>query len=88
METPKKFEAPKPVSVGDVVEVTIESQGGHGDGIAKVSDFVIFVKGASKGENCRVRIMEVKRTFAIGQKEGASTDYDEDVESSKSGPSG
>jgi 23S rRNA (uridine2552-2'-O)-methyltransferase len=50
------------------VEVTIESQGGHGDGIAKVDGFVVFVKGAAKGESCKVKISEVKRTFALGEK--------------------
>lgn len=67
-EKARKFEIPKPVAVGDVVDVTIESQGGQGDGIAKVSNFVIFVKGAQKGESCKVKITEVKRTYAIGEK--------------------
>jgi len=67
MERPKKFEIPKPVAVGDVVDVTIESQGGQGDGIAKVSGFVVFVKGAKKGDSCRVKISDVKRTYAIGE---------------------
>ena len=53
----KRFEIPKPVSEGDVVEVTIEAQGGQGDGIAKVDGFVVFVKGAAKGESCKVKIV-------------------------------
>lgn len=65
----KKFEIPKPVSIGDVVEVMIESQGGQGDGIAKVSGFVVFVKGGTKGENCKVKITEVKRTYAVGERQ-------------------
>lgn len=64
----KKFEAPKPVAVNDQVEVVIESIGGQGDGIAKVEDFVIFIKNAQKGEKCQVKIKEVKRTYAIGEK--------------------
>lgn len=67
MERPKRFETPKPVAVGDVIDVTIESQGGQGDGIAKVSGFVVFVKGAKKGDNCKVRITDVKRTYAVGE---------------------
>lgn len=66
---PKRFSGvPKPVAVGDVVEVTIESQGARGDGIAKKDNFIIFVKGASKGEVCKVKITEVKRTFANAEK--------------------
>jgi predicted RNA-binding protein with TRAM domain len=85
----KKFETPKPVAVGDEVDVTIESVGGQGDGIAKVSGFVVFVKGAKKGEKIRVKITDVKRTYAIGEKVGeaaaqaqkdTSEDEDDDEE--------
>ncbi len=64
----KSFEVPKPVAIGDIVEVTITSVGGQGDGIAKKDGFVIFVKGAQKGETCRVKITSVKRTYAEGEK--------------------
>jgi predicted RNA-binding protein with TRAM domain len=89
----RKFQAPKPVSVGDVVNVRVESQGGAGDGIAKVESFVVFVKGARKGERCRVKIIEVKRTFAVGEKVGAADseeiqEMDDETEGSKDGPSG
>jgi 23S rRNA (uridine2552-2'-O)-methyltransferase len=66
----KRFEMPKPVAVGDMVDAVIESQGGHGDGIAKVNGFVVFVKGARTGENCRVKITDVKRTYAVGEAVG------------------
>ncbi len=67
MEKSRHFEVPKPVAAGDVVDLVIESQGGQGDGIAKVSGFVVFVKGARKGDNCKVRISDVKRTYAVGE---------------------
>lgn len=63
----KRFEAPKPVAVGDVVDAMVESQSGQGDGIAKVNGFVVFVRGARKGESCKVRITDVKRTYATGE---------------------
>jgi 23S rRNA (uridine2552-2'-O)-methyltransferase len=59
---------PKPVSIGDVLEVSIESQGGQGDGIAKKDGFILFVKGAKKGESCRAKVTDVKRTFALAEK--------------------
>lgn len=68
METNKKFEVPKPVSVGEVFEITVENQGGHGDGIAKIDGFIIFIKEAKKGEKIKIKIKEVKRTFAIAEK--------------------
>ncbi len=69
MEKPRKFEIPKPVAIGDIVDVTIESQGGQGDGIAKVDGFVIFVKGVKKGESCKVKITDVKRTYGVGERQ-------------------
>ena len=87
----RKFEAPKPVSAGDIREVTIDGQGGQGDGIARVDDFVLFVKGARRGERCKVRIIEVKRTFATAEKVGhgeAEEKADDEIEGSKGGPSG
>jgi predicted RNA-binding protein with TRAM domain len=87
----KKFENPKPVAVGDFRDVTIESQGGHGDGIAKVDGFVLFVKGAQRGERCKVRITDVKRTFATAEKVEHSDEEenaDDKIEGTKDGPSG
>ncbi len=92
----KKFQVPKPVSIGDVVDVSIESVGGQGDGIAKVESFIIFVKDAKKGEKCRVKITDVKRTFAVGEKVGkanssggeAIQEMDDETEGLKDGPAG
>jgi len=58
---------PKPVKVGDEVEVTVEAVASKGDGIAKKDGFVIFVKGAKEGQTIKVRITDVKARFAIGE---------------------
>ena len=91
----KRFGVPKPVTAGDTVDVVIEGRGGQGDGIAKVESFIIFVKGAGKGERCRVKITDVKRTYAVGEKVGVSPQEDEkeaemedEVEGQKDGPAG
>ncbi len=68
MEENKGFELPKPVKEGDMVEVTVESVGAKGDGIAKKDGFVIFIPGAQKGETIQVKIVALKRTFGIGEK--------------------
>ena len=73
----KRFETPKPVAVGDEVDVTIESVGGQGDGIAKVSGFVVFVKGVKKGERVKIKITDVKRTYAVGEKAGEAAPEEE-----------
>jgi predicted RNA-binding protein with TRAM domain len=58
---------PKPVKVGDEVEVKVEAVASKGDGIAKKDGFVIFVKGAKEGETIKIRITDVKARFAIGE---------------------
>ncbi len=58
---------PKPVKAGDEVEVKVEAVASKGDGIAKKDGFVIFIKGAKEGETVKVRIVEVKPRFAIGE---------------------
>ncbi len=58
---------PKPVKVGDEVEVKIEAVASKGDGIAKKDGFVIFIKGAKEGDTIKVRITDVKARFAIGE---------------------
>jgi predicted RNA-binding protein with TRAM domain len=63
----KSFGLSKPVKVGDELTVTIEAIASKGDGIAKVSGFVVFVKGAKQGQNLKVRITDVKPRFATAE---------------------
>jgi predicted RNA-binding protein with TRAM domain len=59
--------APKPVKVGDELDVDIEAVGAKGDGIAKVSGFVIFVPNGKMGEKLHVKITRVGRRSAVGE---------------------
>ncbi len=61
---------PKPVKVGEEYDVEISEVGSRGDGIARVSNFVVFVNGAKQGEKAHVKITEVRNRFAIGEKVG------------------
>ncbi len=58
---------PKPVKVGDELEVKVEAIAAKGDGIAKKDNFVIFIKGAKEGDQLKVRITDVKAKFATGE---------------------
>ncbi len=58
---------PKPVKVGDEVDVKIEAMASKGDGIAKKDGFVIFVKDAKEGQTLKVKITEVRTRFAMGE---------------------
>ncbi len=53
-----------PVEVGKEYDVTISEVGSRGDGIARVEGFVVFVSGASEGQDVRVRITRVSRSSA------------------------
>ncbi len=68
---------PKPVKVGDTVEVTVEAVASKGDGIAKKDGFVIFVKDAKQGEKTNVRIVEVRARYALGEKADTAASPDE-----------
>lgn len=59
---------PKPVKVGDELDVTIEAVAAKGDGIAKKDGFVIFVPGTAVGDACKIRITAVKASCAIAEK--------------------
>jgi predicted RNA-binding protein with TRAM domain len=59
---------PKPVKVGDELEVTIEAIAAKGDGIAKKEGFVIFVPGTTLNETCKIRIIAVKASSAVAEK--------------------
>src|SRR3989344_4501705 len=56
-----------PIKVGDIVEVTIEAVGEKGDGLAKISGFVIFVPGVKQGEKHTVKITRVLRSVAFAE---------------------
>jgi len=60
----------KPVKVGETYDVEINEIGSRGDGIARVKNFVIFVPDTKKGEKCKIKINQVSRRFAIGEKVG------------------
>lgn len=60
--------SPAPVSVGDEREVTIEAVGRKGDGIAKVEGFTVFVAYGRVGERAKIRITDVRGSFAFAEK--------------------
>ncbi|MDY7083157.1 MAG: 23S rRNA (uridine(2552)-2'-O)-methyltransferase [Halobacteria archaeon] len=56
-----------PVEEGDTLEVEIVDTGDEGDGIARVEDYVLIVKGADEGENVEVRVNEVRTNFGFAE---------------------
>ena len=66
---PKKAAAKPEEAVveGKTYEVMIEDRGKQGDGIARRDKYVIFVKGAQKGQVVHVKITKVTGTLAFGE---------------------
>ncbi len=48
-----------PVSEGETYDVSIDSVGGKGDGIARVKGFVLFVPNVKKGDYVKIRVKKV-----------------------------
>lgn len=57
-----------PVDEGEVREVSIESTGDQGDGIAKVErGYVVIVPGAQPGDEPRIEIEQVRQNVAFAR---------------------
>ena len=55
-----------PLKIDDKFDVTIKKIGSKGNGIAFVEDFVVFMQDeVKKGENVRIKIVDVKPEFAF-----------------------
>ena len=48
-----------PVNAGETYDVSIESVGGKGDGVAKVKGFVLFVPNVKKGDYVKIKVTKV-----------------------------
>lgn len=59
-----------PVKEGEEIDVIIEAVGEKGDGIAKKDGFILFVKGTTQGETCRVRVTKVLQKVGFAEKIG------------------
>src|SRR6266849_10794042 len=68
---------PVPVQEGQELDVTIDSVGRRGDGIARMNNFVIFIPGTNAGDKVKVKITMVRDTFATGEVVGKSQEEGE-----------
>lgn len=57
-----------PLDVGEEYEVKIEDLGKEGDGLTHIEGFVVFVPGTEVGDEVKVRITSVRRSFAFAEK--------------------
>jgi predicted RNA-binding protein with TRAM domain len=71
---------PKPVEVGKEYDVEITELSRRGDGVAKISNFVIFVKGSKVGQKTKIKIESVGPRFAIANVVGTTAVTEEKSE--------
>ena len=64
---PRSYFAPKPVKTGDEVDVDISEVSRKGDGVARIEGYVVFVPNAKQGERKRIRIIQIRPNFAMGE---------------------
>ena len=55
-----------------IFDLTIDNYSSEGDGIARLDGMAVFVKGALRGERCRVKLLKVGKTAAWGKAAPAS----------------
>ncbi len=58
------------MDVGKEYDVKIEDLSKKGDGIARISGFVIFVPNTKIGDEVKIEIKTVKNNFAIAEVTG------------------
>ncbi len=56
-----------PVEEGKTYDVKIEDTGKSGDGIAKIEGYIIFVPGAKKGQEVKIKITATKRNLGFAE---------------------
>ena len=57
----------KPVELQKEYDVEIKELSKHGDGVARIEGFVVFVPKTKLGEKVHIRITKVGNRFAIGE---------------------
>lgn len=55
------------MNINDILKVKIIDEDHKGNGIAKVNNFVIFIKGALLNEELEIKIIDVKKRYATGK---------------------
>lgn len=59
--------SPKPVKLGDEVEVTINEVSKRGDGVTRIQGYVVFVPNAKQGDKVKIRITQLRPNYAVGE---------------------
>ncbi|MDG6939925.1 MAG: TRAM domain-containing protein [Nitrososphaerota archaeon] len=64
---PRSYFKPKPVKVGDELEVDITEISKKGDGLARIEGYVVFVPNTKQGDKVKVKISQIRPSYALGE---------------------
>ena len=64
---PRSYFMPKPVNIGEEMEVDISELNHKGDGLARVKGYVVFVPNIKEGDNVKIKITQIRPNYAIGE---------------------
>lgn len=56
-----------PVKKNDVIKITIDDLGTHGEGIGRYEGYTLFVDGGLPGEEVEVKVIKVNKNFGFGK---------------------
>ncbi len=68
---PSSYFKPKPVKIGEELEVTVTELSKKGDGVTRVQGYVIFIPNAKEGQQVKIKITTIRPNFAIGELVGS-----------------
>ncbi len=68
---PSSYFKPKPVKVGEELDVTVTELSKKGDGVTRVEGYVIFIPNAKEGQQVKIKITTIRPNFAIGELVGS-----------------
>ena len=64
---PRSYFIPKPINIGEEMEVNISELSHKGDGLARVKGYVVFVPNTKEGDNVKIKITQIRPNYAIGE---------------------
>ncbi|MEM3073635.1 MAG: TRAM domain-containing protein, partial [Nitrososphaerales archaeon] len=64
---PKVFFKPKPVKLGEELEVTVSEVSKRGDGLVRIEGYVVFIPNTKQGDTVKIRITQIRPNYAIAQ---------------------
>lgn len=64
---PRSYFMPKPVKVGEEMDVSVTEMSRKGDGMTRVKGYVVFIPNTKEGDSVKIKITQIRPNHAIGE---------------------